>query len=53
MAIRKGVAAFLVASAKKLEQDRTKEQLSVNVFKARVALANMLMPKGVKAPVKR
>ena len=53
MAIRKGVAAFLVASAKKLQEDRTKEQLGSNVIKARVALANIIMPKGVKAPVKR
>ena len=53
MAIRKGVAQFLVASAKKLQDDRTKEQLSANVIKARVALANIIMPKGVKAPVKR
>jgi hypothetical protein len=53
MAIRKGVAQFLVASAKKLQEDRTKEQLGANVIKARVALANIIMPKGVKAPVKR
>lgn len=53
MAVRKFLANQLTNAAKAVESDRTKERIGAAVFTTRVAIANALMPKQVKAPVKR
>ena len=53
MAIRKTIAQQLNKAAKAIENDKSKEQIGVALFTARVALANAIMPKQFNMPTKR